>query len=141
MDLAKAEPAIFAGRGVVVVGHHDDRAARTYRQTGGSETHRLSVEEMPPHEHGVISAHQFLWLRPDAMGSTSTPKEGEQFMLIKGFDPDKDVDPYCRDCEPGHKMTALQTDATGGKVGGTKRVASAHNNMPPFVALFLCRKE
>lgn len=138
-DVGALEGDVFAGRVLVATGTHVDRVRRKYRQTGGSEAHRLGIEEMAPHEHRVISSTEFLWLRSDALGHPSDTNV-KKFELVRDFDP-ANPDTRCRDCGPDYKETALETTKSGGMSTSSAFLSRPHNNMPPFVAVFLCRKE
>ena len=138
-DIGAHEAGNFAGRVLVATGSHEHRVQRTYRQTGGNETHQLQEEEMPPHKHGVVSSTEFLWLRSSALGRPGEPQV-EQLALVREFDPKRDL-AQCRNCGPDYRMTVLSTVSSGGHKSEVKSQAAPHNSMPPFVAIFLCRKE
>ena len=84
---------------------------RSFRNEGGSEEHTLSESEMPPHVHNIVS---FPW-------GQSVNSNGSNNRL--------DVD----DGPPwnGNQGTLI-TDSKGS--------GDPHNNMPPYIALFLCKK-
>lgn len=83
---------------------------RKLLDTGGAETHRLSVNEMPSHNH-ARGSYMYL-LRSNGRGTYSGRSDdtrGEPNLYNKG----------------------AITSAGGNR---------AHNNMPPFIALYYCQK-
>jgi hypothetical protein len=115
VDLAVTEASVFAGRVPVAVGFSEEREQRVYRQLGGSETHRLTEAELPPHGHGLPLG--FVRLPGDdraPSGLTMRMTTGTQVAVSQ-------------------RTGRETTDRTGG--------AQPHANMPPFVALFFCKRE
>ena len=84
--------------------------AKHYRDVGGTEGHVLTVTEMPGHTH--------------ALDLTSVGDDGKTGNLA--FIEQKD----------GRKRHT--TYSTGGNAGS--KTAAPHNNMPPYVALYFCKK-
>ena len=85
-----------------------------YQSTGGEEKHTLTVAEIPPHDHGIqISQHSDY-----QRGSGGYPG-----METVGRDAPRN-DP---------KWPVRYTELVGG--------GQPHNIMPPFIALFYCRKD
>lgn len=78
-------------------------AGATYAagSTGGEATHKLTIDEMPSHSHGVIV---------DKGGAKSTPS----LQAVGG------------------KTTRAQTTNVGGN--------AAHNNMPPYLAVYVWKR-
>lgn len=90
-----------AGRVVIGVGKSQGLTERKHLDVGGSETHLLTIDEMPAHDHGG------LWGGGESMAGMNN---GDRYHTA------------------GHNK--IRSDG-GGK---------PHNNMPPFIALRLCRK-
>ncbi len=113
-DVGLRESERFAGRMLIAVGPRVDREkgqttlARKLNDFGGTESHKLTVEELPKHSHPLN--------RVDGDDRT-----GGKF--FQGGDAPRE---------------ALRPSAgtTLGAGGGL-----AHNNMPPYIALFFCKKE
>lgn len=114
------------GRGRFVVGAGDPAAApgefgsdengapltnRALRQHGGTERHQLSLAELARHHHPV------------------TGPEWGHSINGNGAPPRLDLD----DGPPWSNMTGRLTT---GEVGTNE----PHNNLPPYISLFLCRK-
>lgn len=87
-------------------------SARHYRFTGGTEMHRLRPEEMPSHSHV-----QVVGKKPENGGT------GEPYPIGWG--------------------TGSSSTFRALEVGRTREAGSntAYNNMPPFIALYYCKKE
>jgi len=111
------------GRFIVGAGQHDNKDANgkslTFRPAyssgvdkaiGGEEEHVLTMAEMPRHSHRSGLYTGDRWLNPNSPGTS----------LRMQYAHDGTGNPY------------FSTDAVG--------EGRAHNNMPPFVALYFCRK-
>lgn len=84
---------------------------RSLRQHGGTETHQLSINEMPTHEHPV--------------------RDMEWGYSINGNDHPARID--VDDGPPwGGHTGRLNTEPRGEN--------QPHNNMPPYIALYFCKK-
>lgn len=111
-DIGETEPEIFAGRVLVAVGKYKNRETRQYRGRGGDETHTLSLEEMPAHRHDI---------------------QYKESRFSRSAAQDKAIDGLS-----GRKTA--HTLAVGGG-GAPVESASAHNNMPPYIALYFCKRD
>lgn len=106
------EPA--RGRAVVGSGQGAGLTARALGQTGGAESHALTVEEMPSHDHG---------------GSTHNSSVGS----FVEFPARRDVaGTFSGDVRFSVSDHAHAIPAQGG--------GQAHPTMPPFVALLYCER-
>lgn len=101
------------GRMIIGVGSSDQSlTSRFYRDRGGAESHKLSVEQIPPHRHRLNFVEA-----PLIAGG----RHGFAHPVMKGF-PEEDA-------------------FTGTTGGDSEREAQAHNNMPPYIALYFCKKK
>ncbi|MEO1090858.1 MAG: hypothetical protein AAFX81_09515 [Pseudomonadota bacterium] len=112
-DVAVVEPEVFAGRVPVAVGFSADRSIRAFREVGGEEAHRLVTAELPPHDHRLPLA--FSSQRDDGPSSAAS-------RLLSG------------------RQIAVAT-RTGGEATRPTGSGQPHPNMPPFVAIYWCRKD
>jgi len=117
-DVGLNDSKRFAGRTLIAVGPRVDRnnggttIIRDYDDQGGEQDHTLNINEMPSHSHGPFGSAAFRHLVQLNGGSGSKIKSGPDGDIL--FDnPDK-------------------TKASGN--------GQAHNNMPPFIALYFCKK-
>jgi len=102
-----------SGRFIVGVGSHteydqygDKVEELKLEETDGNRTHRLSLEEMPKHDH--------------------------EYTFSDGYDSPEDTDRSPE--EFGDKnIPNKKTSSAGGN--------SPHNNMPPYIALLLCKPD
>ena len=117
--------------GRVIVGAQAVRtAAFGYRAIGGEEEHTLTVDEMPSHMHDVGS----LTIEGN---SNYIHRAGEGITVLAGL-------PYkfglFSSPETGVANFGSHTHPIVGEVAPTGGV-SAHNNMPPYIALYFCKKD
>ena len=102
----------------MIVGAHKDRATTFgYRAIGGEEKHTLTVEEMPAHDH------KYTW---------QILADGGNFQHVWASTHSKKFPN-----DPGRADGLTKTTKTGGQSDGTTK---RHNNMPPFIALYFCKK-
>lgn len=140
------------GRVIVGAGDHDNRwfpagsdeaqrisIYKTYAQdaragvqetreaeaTGGEERVALTVEEMPAHDHGGRTDARSARLLVNDFGNHSAGVRGLASETGRAINVDF-IDAH------DHTLAAA-----GGGPDGTAR---PHNNMPPFIALYFCRK-
>ena len=94
---------------------------RAFRKHGGSERHKLGPHELPPHRHFVIG-----------------PDKPNKSITEWGFDNhgnNHDLRILAEDGNPHHGKT-------GKLIAKPKdEEASSHNNMPPYIALWYCKKQ
>lgn len=100
----------LAGR--VIVGAHTDRTAEFgYRAIGGEERHKLTDKEMPRHAHG--KGREYFYTH-----STESP---DRFVLKSDAGNENSI---------GFNKDFLYNKGSG----------EPHNNMPPYIALYFCKK-
>lgn len=93
---------------------------RNNRDFGGEEAVKLSLDQMPTHSHSVLDSghvHGALW---------ADGRSGQDF----GWDDDRGTR---GSVETGKAVTGI-TLATSGE-------GRSHNNMPPYIALYFCKKD
>ncbi|WP_172330323.1 hypothetical protein [Mangrovicoccus sp. HB161399] len=106
VTLATEEPEIFAGRTVLAAGGPEGRYE--YRKRGGEETHKLTPDEMPRHDHEPDGRLEGYWANVRGDSATNGFQGGS------------------------YRVTSRKPVAAGG--------SEAHNNMPPYIALYFCKK-
>jgi microcystin-dependent protein len=105
-----------AGRTIIGVGQGEGLSEKQWLEMGGSETHQLTVAEMPGHNHisGIYNRLVVANKRQTtAAGKYLDNKDGGQLS------------------EPNLQRSGVMRSAGGSK---------AHNNMPPYLALHICQK-
>ncbi|GAB2209109.1 hypothetical protein ROS1_59270 [Roseibium sp. ROS1] len=103
------------GRFIVGAGHarHSETTPRQVGDTGGEESVRLTVEQMPDHVHGGIYK------------AVTVPSSGPNKVLLL---------PESRDAADAAQVV---TEKSVGNAGSNE----AHNNMPPYISLYFCKKD
>ena len=92
-----------------------------FRATGGAFGHRITSEELPPHSHGGAGLEEYYIANTVGAGMGSPALTGRRkFMLILN-----------ERFPQGGDSPALMSSTGGGR---------PHSNMPPYIALNLCRK-
>lgn len=110
------------GRFVLGAGTGTNLTARSITQTGGKETHALSVTEMPSHAHDVKDpGHMHTWTATRQRAGTDD--NNNTMELSKGDAGAADTMSKGTDS----KTTGISIQAAGGN--------AAHENMPPFYVL------
>ena len=104
---------------------HDEGGAeipiQSFRSAGGTATHRLSLDELPAHAHGGKGLQDYHVVNPAGAGMGGPALTGRRkFMLIL----DK------------HFPQGGDSPALMSSIGGER----PHGNMPPYIALHVCRK-
>jgi microcystin-dependent protein len=110
------------GRFVLGTGAGTNLTARPLNQTGGKESHALSISEMPKHAHGVSDpGHAHSWSATRQQAGTDDNNNTRE--LSRG---DRGVaDIMTKDTD--QRGTGIAIQAEGGN--------AAHENMPPFWVL------
>ncbi len=121
VDVAVAEPEVFAGRMPVASGLAGE-VFRGYREVGGSEQTTLTEAELPAHDHALPLA----FASPRGRGAAG---EGAGRSLGGGFG------------AGGSFGDQVVVQALAGRER-TERAGAGlpFTNMPPFVSLFWCRR-
>ena len=106
------------GRFILGAGQGADLTLRTKGQTGGAETHKLTIEEIPSHNHAINTVSS----TNEGCSASRNAPIGRGAGITTGCDgqigqPDKYVDAW--------NIPWIN------KIGGDK----PHNNMPPFYVL------
>ena len=116
-------------RGRTIIGASSPTAAtggltrRQFQAVGGAEQHTLKPEEMPAHHHKPHDpADIFVAYR------NKNSRENTHFNTQK-------------EGGTGSLEYPSETALTGGPNEASLGEASPHNNMPPFIALYFCKKE
>lgn len=125
------EPAM--GRVIVGAGH-GDRSQLTPRKigdVGGAEVHALTTAEMPSHEHE--SGSLMATMNNSIFHMTDYGVNVGPGLIAKGS---------LWGSHP-EQQRSLESGAHEHSISGTVKAeggGSAHNNMPPFIALYFCKK-
>lgn len=105
--------------------HGQKLQARHYRIWGGAEQHRLSVNEMPEHNHtGSVRGSDRAVIFRDSLPLTDLPGLNQL-----NYDETGSTD------KGGIYWKGMSVDLDD--AGGSQ----PHNNMPPYIALYFCKKE
>jgi len=115
-DIGVMEPDVFAGRVPVAAGVGIPGEVPRHRELGGAATVALSAAEVPPHDHDLPMAFA---RAPDGVGSPGAT----------GF-------------ASGSTRNQIVVRARAGRERtGRTGAGAAHENRPPFVALYWCRRD
>lgn len=110
-----------AGFGRMIIGAGgpgDGLTKREFRLMGGTESHRLTSDELPRHEHPVVGV-------------------GDMRITEWGHSVNNNDFPARLDVDDGPPYNGVK----GRLVAQAKKTeAVQHNNMPPFISLYLCKK-
>lgn len=120
-----------AGRVIIGVGQGANLALRKFEDVGGEEEHTLTVEEMPTHRH---------WRFFDAEGRIVEPPPANPQLFLtdpKGQGWNKGRFRVVTKDEPGVPEGHLYDGARETERGG----GQPHNNMPPYIVLYFCKKD
>jgi hypothetical protein len=121
----RADISAAAGRMIVGVDGKDFRLpyieGKPEYVVGGERTHTLTTEEMPPHRHTITSV-------PDKDIHDGFGGSSEERGLNPIYDPSILPRP---DWSQTQHSEFMSEEGDG----------LPHNNMPPFIALYLCKKE
>lgn len=101
------------GAGRVLVGKASSGTFATAGATGGSETHTLTVAEMPSHTH-TQDAHSHTIPSSASGADLATTRPGDY----------------------GNTLTTSSTTATNQNTGG----GEAHNNLQPYIVVYMWRR-
>ena len=121
-DMASSDPAKFAGRmPLAAIRSEDPNNPYLYRVAAGDPSHTLKTEELPGHRHRVVwsgggNDHTITLNR--ARGDA--PNDSQYQLMTNG-------------AESGQAGRHIMTTEVGS--------GSPHNNMPPYIALYFCKKE
>jgi len=115
-DVGLTDADRFAGRVIIAVGtpsktYEGSIPGRTYSDRGGTATHTLKPGEMPEHSHEIL--HYKMGHSVDGSG-----------------------DKHRIDSNDGPTWGGIDERLITDKKGESK----PHNNMPPFIALYFCKK-
>ena len=136
MSINDTDPAVlFGGKWEKIEDRFLLSAGSSYTagETGGSATHTLTVEEIPSHSHAQLGA---------SGGAANTSP------VRQVFQNDGNVVVYdskgaavwatmkMTEAEKIYRTTTINQDGVTGSTGGSK----AHNNMPPYLAVYVWKR-
>lgn len=110
-----------AGRFIVGVGNGTGLTVRNLEEIGGEEEHTLTVEEMPAHSHEILAK----------MAGSLKPINDQKMMMTLHRNS------FGRSGSGGTNDASNAYEVEIRPQGG----GTAHNNMPPYIALYFCKKE
>ncbi len=119
--------------GLILVGvDENDSDFNTSQLTGGSTTHTLITEELPKHNHGMVSLIGSVW-NVAKQNSSTQMTAGGIFSLRRssenqGYGTDTHTTGY-----DGFNCDASHTHATIGNNG-------AHNNVQPYITCYIWKR-
>lgn len=95
--------------GRMLIGKASSGTFKTLGATGGEETHKLTISEMPKHDHSGVFGYDNTKITNTGLGDTYITPSGNQFL-------------WASDTDNGtHWMSTPYTGSS-----------AAHNNMPPY---------
>lgn len=130
MSVSEVEPSILFGGEWEQIEDKFLLAAGTNHQngsTGGSETHTLSESEMPQHKHDVATISNGSHFHDVNAKNVNVGTTSE----IYGMTNNTPVGGFDTDYAGTHNHTINESD---------KGSSSAHNNMPPYLAVFMWKR-
>ena len=111
----------ISGRFVIGAGSGTGLTSRRFRETGGSELARISIEQMPKHNHKISTSYG------------ANIHDG-----LAGSGESEGIDQYF-----GRPSAGAKTDGGHGVLAEVLSFEGGdqpHENMPPFIALQFCKK-
>lgn len=114
------------GSGRVPVGvNTSDSDFATVEKTGGEKTHRLTVNEMPSHDHGSPDSSKPYFI----LGGSSAISTG----LADALPGNTRTYPFYGYTSDGYRFAA---NGSTSKVGGS----AAHNNLQPYITCYMWKR-
>lgn len=118
-DAATFRVPDLRGRTMIGAGTGSGLSARSVGQTGGAETHTLTTNEMPSHNHGIND--------PSHTHSSPLGKDDGNNSNIAGQAPSGDAATQVWGAATNSSYTGITINNAGG--------GAAHNNMQPFLVI------
>ena len=107
-------------------------SVKRYNEAGGTQSHSLTLAELPSHNHSISTGYRLDGEWHDGLEGFPRKRNGGVSDPATGIDPDF--------------MDANENIVRDGGHGAQEQVISfegggqPHNNMPPYIALYFCKK-